>query len=304
MDCKSLKVGKGSMIAKYATAMLTLVVMMIAQTAFAQSTLPVNYQTGFQKPVTEVAEDIQTFHAYLFYLITVVTIFVTILLGYTVFRFRESANPTPSTNAHHTFLEVAWTIAPIIILLAISIPSFRLLYKQYSFPKPDITIKATGNQWYWSYAYPDEGELEFDSYMVKDADLKEGQPRLLTVDNAVVVPINKVVEVHIAATDVLHNWTVPAFGVKSDAVPGRLLRTWFKATKLGTYYGQCSELCGRDHAFMPIAVKVVSEADYAAWVVKAKEEFAALKTNNNKKYASRDGALKKGVKTAILTNVK
>ncbi len=302
MDCKSLKLGKGFAFAVFATAFFSFVVLLFVQGALAESTLPVSYQTGFQGAVTEVAEDIHSFHAFLFYLITVVTIFVTVLLLYTIYRFREGANPIPSTNAHHTLLEVAWTIAPIIILLVISIPSFRLLYKQYSFPKPDVVIKATGNQWYWSYSYKDQGELEFDSYMVKDEDLKPGQPRLLTTDNAVVVPINKVVEVHIVASDVLHNWTVPAFGVKSDAVPGRLLRTWFKATKLGTYYGQCSELCGKDHAFMPIMVKVVSDADYAAWLVKAKEEFASLESA--KKFASRQGGLKYGVRTARLSGVK
>ncbi len=303
MNSLSLRLGKISAFAFCAMAFFFVADGALAQAATTGSSLPANYQTGFQEAVTEVAEDIQSFHAFLFWLITIVTVFVTVLMVYTLYRFRESANPVPSTNAHHTLLEVAWTIAPIIILLAISIPSFRLLYKQYSFPAPDVVIKATGSTWSWEYEYPDEPGLEFSSDIVRDENGNfAGSPRLLEVDNEVVVPVNKVVEVKITATDVLHNWTVPAFGVKQDAVPGRLLRTWFKATKEGTYYGQCSELCGKNHAFMPIVVRVVSEADYKAWVVKAKEEFASLKAKRN--YASRKNTLKKAVKTAKLLETK
>ena len=158
--------------------------------------------------------------------------------------------------------------------MVIAVPSFRLLFVQYDFPKADVTIKAIGNQWYWTYEYPDNDDLTFDAIIVEDEDLKPGQPRLLATDNDVVVPVNKNVHVLITAADVLHNWTVPAFGVKVDAVPGRVLRTWFRAEKTGTFYGQCSELCGSRHAFMPIAVRVVTDEEYAAWLEKAKQEFA------------------------------
>lgn len=248
---------------------------------------PVDWQWGFQDPVTEIARDIGVFHDLLFWIITVITIFVSVLLFYTIWRFRESANPEPSKTTHHTMLEVAWTIIPILILLVIAIPSFNLLYKQYDYPKPDVTIKAIGSQWYWTYEYPDHGGLSFDSVMLEDDELKEeehkGKPRLLAVDNAIYVPVNKNIEILVTASDVLHNWTVPSFGVKVDAVPGRLLRTWFKAEKEGVYYGQCSELCGVKHAFMPIEVHVVSQEKFDEWLVAAKAEHAS--TGKTKTFA-------------------
>ena len=170
-----------------------------------------------------------------------------------------------------------WTIVPVIILVAIAIPSFRLLFLQLDDPKPDLTVKATGKQWYWSYNYPDNGNFEFDSLIVEEKDLKQGQPRLLTVDNEMVVPVNKVVHVLVTGADVIHSFAVPSFGVKIDAVPGRLNDTWFKATSEGTFHGQCSELCGKDHAFMPITVRVVSDAEFAAWVETEKKN-AGLET--------------------------
>ena len=199
--------------------------------------------------------------------------FVLALLVYVVLRFNEKANPTPSKTTHNTVLEVAWTIIPIFILVAIAIPSFKLLYLQYTFPKPDVTIKATGNAWFWAYEYPDQGEFEIASYALSDEDAKaQNKPRLLAVDNEIVVPVNKVVHVLVPSNDVIHNWTIPSFGSKIDAVPGRTTTTWFRAEKEGVYYGQCSELCGKDHAKMPIAVRVVNDDVYSKWIEAWKEE--------------------------------
>ncbi|MCH9808124.1 MAG: cytochrome c oxidase subunit II [Alphaproteobacteria bacterium] len=233
---------------------------------------PVDGQIGLQAPVTEVARSISEFYDLVNYIIIAVTIFVLGLLLYVMFAFSESRNPTPSRTTHHTLLEVVWTVLPIVILVIIAVPSFKLLNLQYSYPKPDITIKAVGYQWYWSHEYLDHGGFSFDSYMLDEDGLKEraekglDAPRNLAVDNEVVVPVNKVVHVLVTAEDVLHNWTIPAFGSKTDAVPGRLLATWFKAEREGVYYGQCSELCGVNHAFMPIAVRVVDDATFNKWI--------------------------------------
>jgi cytochrome c oxidase subunit 2 len=181
-------------------------------------------------------------------------------------RFNARANPTPSRVTHNTLIEVVWTIVPIIILVIIAIPSFDLLFKQLDIPTADLTVKATGKQWYWTYTYPDNGKFEFDSLMLQDKDRKPDQPRLLSVDNEMVVPVNKVVRVQTIGADVIHSFAIPSFGVRIDAIPGRLNETWFKATREGMYYGQCSELCGRDHSFMPIAVRVVSEQAFNEWV--------------------------------------
>ena len=237
--------------------------------------VPEDWEVGFQKSVTPIADQIHGFHDLLLVIITAIVIFVLVLLVWVMVRYNAKANPTPSRNAHNTTLEVAWTIVPVLVLLVIAIPSFRLLYAQYDFPKADLTIKATGHQWYWSYNYPDSGNFNYDSLMVEDADLKPGQPRLLAVDNEVVVPVNKVVHVLLASDDVIHNWTIPAFGIKMDAVPGRVTRVWFQARETGTYYGQCSELCGERHAFMPIAVRVVTDQEFTAWLEDAKKKFAS-----------------------------
>ena len=204
-----------------------------------------------------------------------ISAFVLALLLIIIVRFNARANPTPSRTTHNTPIEIAWTIVPVIILAAIAVPSFRLLFVELDVPHPDLTIKATGKQWFWSYSYPDNGNFEFDSLMVQTKDLKPGQPRLLTVDNEMVVPVNKVVHVLVTGADVIHSFTVPSFGIRIDAVPGRMNETWFKATTTGMFYGQCSELCGKDHSFMPIAVRVVSESDFNAWVAQAKQKFSA-----------------------------
>jgi cytochrome c oxidase subunit 2 len=195
-------------------------------------------------------------------------------------RFNARANPTPSRTTHNTLLEVAWTLIPVVILIAIAIPSFRLLFYQLTIPamsaeQGDVTVKATGKQWFWTYSYPDFGNLEFDSLMVRDdKQRRPDQPRLLGVDNEMVVPVNKNVRIMTTGADVIHAFAVPSFGIKIDSVPGRINETWFRATREGIYYGQCSELCGKDHAYMPIAVRVVSEDQFKAWVEGARKKFA------------------------------
>ena len=234
---------------------------------------PEPWGLNLQEAASPIMEQMIDFHNLLLVIITAITVFVTALLIWAVFRYNRRANPEPAKFHHNTMLEVAWTVVPILILLVIAIPSFRLLYAQHSYPQPDVTIKATGYQWYWSYEYPEEG-FSFGSFMVEEADLKPGQPRLLAVDADVVVPVGKTVQVLVTAADVMHNWTVPAFGSKIDAIPGRVNRTWFEATKTGTFYGQCSELCGTRHAYMPIAVRVVTQEQYDEWLTQAQAEYA------------------------------
>jgi cytochrome c oxidase subunit II len=226
---------------------------------------PSPWQMGLQDSATPIMSDITWFHDVLLWITAGISAFVLALLLIIIVRFNARANPTPTRTTHNTFLEVLWTILPVIILACIAVPSFRLLFIQLDVPKPDLTIKATGEQWFWTYVYPDNN-IKIDSVMVPDKDLKPGQPRLLTVDNEMVVPVNKVVHVIVTGADVIHSFNVPSFGIRIDAVPGRINETWFKATTEGMFYGQCSELCGKDHSFMPIAVRVVSDADFAAWL--------------------------------------
>jgi cytochrome c oxidase subunit 2 len=235
---------------------------------------PSPWQFGLQQAATPVMERIVWFHDFLLYIITGIAGFVLVLLIVCMVRFNARANPVASRTTHNTFIEMAWTLIPIAILMVIAIPSFKLLFLQLNIPEADLTVKATGNQWYWSYSYPDNGQFQFDSLMLKDAQRKPDQPRLLAVDNDMVVPVNKTVRVIVTGSDVIHSFAVPSFGIKIDAVPGRINETWFKATREGIYYGQCSELCGKDHAFMPIAVRVVSEQAFAAWVEDAKKKYA------------------------------
>tara|TARA_A100001011_G_scaffold39371_1_gene37167 strand:+ start:1595 stop:2425 length:831 start_codon:yes stop_codon:yes gene_type:complete len=244
---------------------------------------PKDWQLGFQKAGSGHMEDIVWFHDYMLLpIITGITVFVLFLVIYACVRFRASRNPVASQTTHNTFIEVIWTLVPCLILIVIAVPSFKVLYEQDEIPPADITIKAVGYQWYWGYEYPDENII-FDSYMIEEKDLKPGQPRLLTVDNEIFVPVNKVVKVLITANDVLHAWALPSFGVKRDAVPGRINETWFKADRTGTFYGQCSELCGVKHAFMPITVNVVSQDEYNNWLIEAKQKFAKEELNSNKK---------------------
>ncbi|MDA7780954.1 cytochrome c oxidase subunit II [Candidatus Pelagibacter sp.] len=264
----------------------------ISATIYSTSVLanqPKQWQLGFQDSASQSMTEIVNFHNnILLPIIIAISVFVLFLMIYTCIRFRASKNPNPSKTTHNVAVEVLWTLIPCLILIVMAVPSFKILYKQDTIPKVDVTIKAVGYQWYWGYEYPDENII-FESYMIKEEDLKENQPRLLTVDNEVVVPVNKVVKVLITANDVLHAWALPSFGVKRDAVPGRINETWFKAEKVGTYYGQCSELCGIQHAFMPITVRVVTDEEYAIWLAEAKMKFAnePITENEYKKLASK-----------------
>ena len=253
--------------------------------ALAGTGMPSPWQLNLQGAATPVAEFIHWFHDWLNIIITIVTLFVLALMIYVVFRFNEKANPVPSKTTHNALLEVCWTVIPVLILVVIAIPSFRLLKLQLEVPQADMTLKVTGNQWRWTYEYPKEsGGFTFDSLMLNEEDrakaiasnkIKAAEaPRLLAVDNEAVVPVGKTVRVQVTASDVIHKFTVPSFGIKIDAIPGRLNETWFKAEREGIYYGQCSFICGQDHAYMPIAVRVVSQERYAAWLAEAKQKFA------------------------------
>ena len=245
----------------------------------ANASQPKEWQLGFQEGVTSLMNDIVWMHDYILLPVIIgISLFVLFLMIYIFIKFRESKNPNPSKTTHNVMLEVLWTVVPCLILVVIAVPSFKLLYKEETIPKADVTLKAIGYQWYWGYEYPDE-KIAFESVMIEDKDLKADQPRLLATDTKVVVPVNKVVKVLITSADVNHAWAVPAFGVKRDAIKGRINETWFKAEKEGIYYGQCSELCGIKHAFMPIEVHVVSEEKYASWLVDAKKKYAMEETN-------------------------
>ncbi len=247
-------------------------------TASAELGQPAPWEYKLQESATQVMDDITWFHNWLLITITIITLFVLALLTIVVLKFNARANPVPSRTTHNTLIEVAWTLIPVLILVAIAIPSFKLLFLQLDIPKADLTVKVTGNQWNWTYAYPDD-KIEFTSIMLSDEERAKRNPpppRLLGVDNEMVVPVNKVVRIQTTGADVIHSFAVPAFGIKIDSIPGRLNETWFKATKLGVFYGQCSELCGKDHAFMPIVVRVVNDGDYAAW---KKKQTAANPAN-------------------------
>jgi cytochrome c oxidase subunit 2 len=265
-----MKMSKGQMDARLLGLAVAGVALTANGAAFAELGQPAPWEYKLQGAASPVMEQITKFHDGLLIVITLITLFVLGLLITVVVKFNAKANPVPTRTTHNTLIEVAWTLIPVMILVGIAIPSFRLLFQELDIPKADLTIKATGKQWYWSYAYPDNGKFEFDSLMAQDK-----QPRLLGVDNEMVVPVNKVVRVQTTGADVIHSFAVPAFGIKIDAVPGRLNETWFTATKTGMFYGQCSELCGKDHAFMPIAVRVVSDQEFAAWVEAAKKKFAS-----------------------------
>ena len=252
---------------------------------------PIDAGHHFQTPVTEVMRDIVWLDDFMHVIMFAIVIFVTALILYCVFKFNRKANPNPSTTTHNTTLEIAWTAIPVIILIVIAIPSVKLLFKQLDVPTPDVTIKATGHQWNWSYEYPDEG-IEFTAFMIGQgapgltdevkAELEEAgyseDEFLLATDERVVVPVGKVVHVLVTASDVIHAWTIPSFGSKIDAMPGRINETWFRAEEVGTYFGQCSELCGKDHSYMPIVVEVVSEEDYETWVLETAARDVEPKT--------------------------
>ena len=245
-----------------------------AQDAFAAIGAPSDWQINLPDSVTPMLDSMKSFNDLVLIIIVAIVLFVMGLLAWVMIRYRESVNPVPSRLSHNTTLEVLWTIVPVLVLVVIAIPSFRLLFRQFDFPKPDVVVKATGKQWYWSYEYPD-AKVAFDSYPIDDKDLKPGQLRNLSVDNEMVVPVNKVVQVLITGGDVIHQWAVPSFGTRADGIPGRINRTWFIAREPGIYYGECSALCGQGHAYMPIAVKVVSDEDFGKWI-SDKQKSASL----------------------------
>ena len=253
---------------------------LLAFAAHPAAALPKNWGTGLQEAASPVMEQIEIFHTELFWICVAVCLFVLGLLVWIVIKYRAGANAVPSKVHHNTLLEVAWTLIPVIILVVIAIPSFKLLYLESTIPPVDVHIKAIGKQWFWTYEYPGSAAgFTYDSLGLSDADAKKaGKPRLLGVDNPIYVPVGKVVQVETVGADVIHSWAMPEMGVKMDAVPGRSNHTWFKATKTGVFYGQCSELCGARHAYMPIELHVVTDAEYAAWLAKSKEQFAALET--------------------------
>ena len=242
----------------------------VAGATFAHASQPMNWAIGLQEAASPVMERISSFNDLVFIVSIVITVFVLALLLYIVYRFNAKRNPVPSKTSHNTLLEVVWTVLPIIILVVIAIPSFRLLYFTDRTEDAEMTIKAIGHQWYWTYEYPDFDDLSLDAFMVPEDELEEGQPRLLETDTRVMLPVDTTIRILVTADDVIHSWAVPAFGIKIDAVPGRLNETWVRVDREGVYYGQCSELCGVDHAFMPIAVEVVSKDAFAAWVEAAR----------------------------------
>jgi len=237
---------------------------------------PRNWQMGLHEPASPTMERIVDFHNLLLVIITLISLFVLVLLLYVMYRFSEKRNPTPSKTTHNTTIEVLWTVVPVVILVLVAIPSFKLLYFADRVEEADMTIKAIGRQWYWSYEYPDHGNFTFDATLVPEEDLKEGELRLLTTDNKVVLPVNTKVRLLITASDVIHSFALPDMGIKLDAVPGRVNETWLEILHEGTYYGQCSEICGTGHAYMPIMIQAVSKQDFDAWVEKAKQEFARV----------------------------
>ena len=233
-----------------------------------------DWQLSFQNPATDLMGSVVSLHNIILIVMALVTLFVLFLLFYVSFRFSAKRNPIPSTTTHNTVVEVLWTAIPIVILVVLAIPSFKLLYQQEKSENYDMTVKVIGHQWYWEYEYPDHGDFYFESYMVQEQDLEEGDLRLLTVDNPLVIPANKNIQILITAGDVLHSWAVPSMGLKTDAVPGRLNETWVNVKEPGIYRGQCSEICGSGHGFMPVVVKVLPEREFMAWANEAKNNYA------------------------------
>ncbi len=270
------------------TAYLMLGVLLFAGAAYAQQPEP--WQVGFQAAADDRMVNINWLHNILLWIIITISLFVLGLLVWIAIRYNEKANPTPSTTTHNTFLEVAWTVIPVLILVVIAVPSFRILYQQDTIPEADFTIKAIGKQWFCTYEYPDHGNFSFDALMIPERRsapaVPDGEPRLLGASNRVIVPVNATVHLLTTAADVIHSWTIPSFGVKIDAVPGRINEAWFRPTREGVFYGQCSELCGARHAFMPIAVEVVSQERFDAWVSEAQAQFGSIDAPRETRVAS------------------
>ena len=238
-----------------------------------------NWQLGFRDPASPVMEKVNELHDFVLIMMTIITLFVLFLLIYVSIRFRKSNNPNPSKRSHHVVLETLWTVIPVVILIFMAIPSFKLVYQQDVTPEFDMTIKVIGHQWYWEYQYPDQDNLSFESYMIQDEDLQEGQPRLISVDNRLVLPTNTVIQVLVTGGDVLHSFAMPSLGVKKDAVPGRLNETWMKIDRPGVYRGQCSEICGTGHGYMPIVIEAIPADQFASWVIETKNKYAQINSN-------------------------
>lgn len=264
---------KRTLILASLASLASLAVVWASGGAYADIAYP--WQMDLQEPMSPVMERVYDFNMLLTVISTIIALFVLALLLYVAIRFNEKANPVPSRTTHNTAIEVLWTVIPVLILVAIAVPSFKLLYYQDRAEDAEMTLKVIGHQWYWSYEYPDHGDFTFDSVLVPEEELKAGQPRLLTVDNKVVLPVDTTIRVLYTSADVIHAWAVPALVQKSDATPGRINENWMRINKPGTYYGQCSELCGVNHFAMPIVVEAVSKEDFAAWVKKAQKEFAS-----------------------------
>lgn len=236
--------------------------------------VPRPWEMGFQTAHSPVMARIETLNTLVLWIITLITVLVGVLLVWVLYRFNARRNPTPSRTTHHTLLEVAWTVVPVLILAIIVIPSFRLVYYEDRTNDPDMTVKVTGHQWYWEYSYPDRGNIDFTSYIVKDADLKPGELRLLTVDNPLVVPAGKNIRILTTSSDVIHSFFIPSLGVQRYAIPGRIIETWFRADQPGEYHGECNQICGTNHSFMPIVIKAVTPTEFDAWAKEAKTKFA------------------------------
>jgi len=252
--------------------LLITTLLLLSSNCFADQ--PHAWQMMFQTPASPLMEELDKFHDFLLIISGMIVFTVAALLAYVCIRFNAKANPIPATFSHNLLIEIIWTIIPIIILIIIAVPSFRILRFAEKIPPSEMTIKVVGYQWYWHYIYPDHNNIEFDSYMITDANLKAGQMRLLEVDNRLVIPENTTVKFLITAADVIHSFAIPALGIKMDAVPGRINETWTRIAKQGVYYGQCSELCGVNHGFMPIAIEVVSKEEFEKWQVTAKAKFS------------------------------
>ncbi len=256
-------------------AALTILLTLPATAALAQVVgAPKPWEIAMQPGYSPVKQEIIWLHNLVLVIITLITLFVGVLLVWVIYRYNAKRNPVPGRVSHNTVLEIAWTVIPILILVVMGIPSLKLVYFEDRTHDADLTVKATGHQWYWEYTYPDKGNLDFSSYIVPDDQLKPGQPRLLSVDNELVVPVGKNIRVLTTSPDVIHSFFIPALGVQRYAIPGRTIETWFRADKPGTYYGECNQICGTNHSRMPIVVRAVSEQDFATWLDQAKTKFS------------------------------
>ena len=253
---------------------LFIIAVLVGLTALADQPLP--WQIDFQRPATPTMEKIYSLYYFMLLMLGFIFVFVVVLMAYVMIKFRAANNPMPSKVSHNVLIEILWTAIPVILLTIIAVPTFKIIYFTNEVPEAEFTLKVVGHQWYWNYEYPDHDKIAFDSYMLQDKDLKPGQKRLLEVDNRVVVPQDTIVRIQVTGGDVIHSFAIPAFGIKIDAIPGRVNETWIKVDRVGVYYGQCSELCGANHGFMPIAIEVVSKEEFKKWLESAKTKFGSV----------------------------